>query len=199
MLDKLLQWCGRVLGYPKHFDILNDRDGSLYLRRYFLLGSSSSGSTNSAGQASTGNLFPRWKRAVYLHVMYRPDKDRCHHDHPWGFTTLVLWGGYYEEVSLLAKDGVPYAKVERYNRPGIVRRNKALHTHRVSYLPRGRCYTLVLRGPKERTWGFWSGLTPRWLKWTTFGRLPGNAKVLWCADSDYVPEHMIQEAEHGGR
>lgn len=65
----------RLLTRLRHIDI--DLEGDLYLRRWWLLGHKNS---------NTG--------ALMLHKMYRPDADRCHHDHPWPFTTLVLWGGY---------------------------------------------------------------------------------------------------------
>lgn len=187
-MDRILQWCFRVFGYPMFFDIMDPNVGSVYLRRYFLIGSSSSGSTNSRGGKSIGNLFPDWNRAVYLHVMYRPDKDRCHHDHPWPFTTLVLWGGYEEEITKHELYGDAFdqpvlvrEEVTRWNRPGVIRRNPAMHTHRVSKLPNGKCYTLVLRGQKERTWGFWSGLG-LWTKWTVFDALSEDKKTLWCED-----------------
>lgn len=37
-------------------------------------------------------------RELKLHIMLRSDNDREMHDHPWGFWSLVLSGGYDEEV-----------------------------------------------------------------------------------------------------
>lgn len=190
-MDRFLQWCQRTFGYPQHFDI--DLDGDLYLRRYFLLGSSASGSTKT----SVGNFFPNAKRAVYLHVMYRPDRDRCHHDHPWPFTTLVLWGGYHEEITHTQYSlSHPKRFSQRWNRAGMIRRNPATHTHRVSHLPAGRAYTLVFRGPKARTWGFLSA-AGNWIRWTVFGRLAQEKKVLWCEDELPVQDEIDAHAEEG--
>ena len=37
----------------------------------------------------------RWG-SLYLHEFKRSDHDRCLHDHPWPFTTLILRGGYWD-------------------------------------------------------------------------------------------------------
>ncbi len=41
--------------------------------------------------------------ALYLHIFHRSDADSGdkfgnYHDHPWPFTTWILWNGYVEEV-----------------------------------------------------------------------------------------------------
>jgi hypothetical protein len=49
-------------------------------------------------------LFKRWSIAlpcgwsIKLHHLLRPDYDRCPHDHPWNFWSLILWGGYEEII-----------------------------------------------------------------------------------------------------
>lgn len=191
-MERLLQWMLARLGWPQYFDIKDDF-GDVYLRRYFLVGSSSSGSTGSVG-----SLFPKWSRAIYLHVMYRQDRDRCHHDHPWPFLTIVLWGGYDEEVTVHETLFTPGEKYTRRNRPGTVRYNRATHTHRVSNLPKGRCYTLVFRGRKARTWGFWSGMG-QWIRWNVFTKgLHPTSKVLWCEDAYVVTPEDEERAKADG-
>ena len=103
-------------------------DGTVYLRRWTLL-----------------NL--RVVK-VMLHKMERPDYARQLHDHPWSFATLVLRGGYIEQYQ------TPQGLAWRHNRPGRVRFNRAEHAHVVFALPRGTCWTLVVRGPRRRAWGF---------------------------------------------
>lgn len=39
----------------------------------------------------------RWF-AVYIHKIYKADKDPFVHNHPWNFFSIVLWGGYYEDT-----------------------------------------------------------------------------------------------------
>lgn len=110
-----------------------------------------------------------------VHKMVRPDHDRCLHDHPWRFISLVLYGGYYEEI-----DGL---KQPRWNYPGKFIFNKPQHMHRISKLPRGVCWTLVLAGNKVREWGFKT--REGWKHWTEFLD-PENLKrfTLWCKDND---------------
>jgi hypothetical protein len=113
----------------RRFDILAP-DRSLYLRRWIL-------------------WLPFGFR-LYLHKMVAPDYAIELHDHPWPFLTLVLRGGYEERYQ--STDGV----ASRWNPPGMVRINRARHTHAVSGLPNGTCWTLVLRGRRWRRWGFWT-------------------------------------------
>lgn len=98
---------------------------------------------------------------------------------------MVLWGGYVEEVTVdLYPDahGPAGAWVKgvmvRNNRPGMVLWRRAEHTHRIAALPRGYCYTLVLRMRKRRKWGFH---TPQgWIGWREF--IDTRGAVAWCAE-----------------
>lgn len=134
---------------------IKDRAGErVYLTRWHLIG----------GQYSRiGGLM--------LHKMHRPDDDACHHDHPWSFWTLVLRGGYVEEVT--QKDGRIRT---RHNRPGMLLYRPAEHTHRIHALPKGSCWTLVLRFRRRRDWGFHT--QDGWVPWRRFIDLRGA--VAWC-------------------
>lgn len=146
---------------------IQGRDGSVYLTRYRF------------------PLLFGW--AVLLHIMRRPDEDRCLHDHPWWFVSLVLWGGYWEEFQAKTGGGVVvgdgsggYAfRQMRFNRPGMLLFRPALHTHRIVELPKGKAVTLVLRGPARRNWGF-RRTDGSWLAWDA----PGAWKrlVAWCQE-----------------
>lgn len=106
--------------------------------------------------------------SVMLHKFLRSDADRCLHDHPWGFVSVILSGGYYEET--------PEGKFWR--RPGSVLFRPAKWRHRVFLEVRERIvggrlfvytvkpWTLVIRGRRSRTWGFWT--KNGWMKWTDF-------------------------------
>jgi hypothetical protein len=132
-------------GWFFRFDIHDEDDGSLYLRRFVL------------ARAPFGS--------VYLHHIVRSDRDRCLHDHPWNSLIAVLWGGYREELG--AADGSSQLVTRR---PGSIRRMSAVTRHRVLLNERdGRevpAWTLFIVTRKVRQWGFW---TPTgWVQWRTF-------------------------------
>lgn len=79
---------------------------------------------------------------VYVHNILRSDRDRHLHDHPWSFWTLILEGKYREHML----DGV----VERGK--GSIGWRPATSLHRVEIVE--PAWTLVVCGPKWRTWGF---------------------------------------------
>lgn len=105
--------------------------------------------------------------ALYLHVFLGSD-DCNPHSHPWGFCSLILWGGYTEITPaawLHKRDNGPFYGLrtlpvgERrvWYWPGSILRRPASWIHRIE---RGRWtpVTLVLTGRKCRSWGFY---TPR--------------------------------------
>lgn len=174
MIARLVAWfLARLLTYE-----IRSRDGSeLYLTRRWIFGHKTS----------------KW--ALMLHQMHTPDPDACHHDHPWRFWTLILKGGYIEEMSGGLFGGDVHT---RTNRPGTLLYRSALHTHRISELLAPECWTLVLRGPYERSWGFHT--EQGWIWWETFIAGRTSRAVAWCADQ--MPWHQraraSQEAEYLG-
>lgn len=120
--------------------VITGGDGTPYLIRYTLLKT-------------------RWG-AVYLHKFLRSDEDRCLHDHPWPFISLILKGGYVEETP----EGC------RFYPPGSVLFRPAQWKHRVHlYYAGGKLvqpWTLVVRGKKKREWGFWT--VDGWKPWKYF-------------------------------
>lgn len=112
----------------------------------------------------------KWSR-IYLHVMGRPDDDRELHDHPWGFRTIVLWGGY-DEVSHVMRREYDYVPDDKdpfkswlepagamlSDRLGWLstRYRPAEHAHLITKLHTKRVVTLVFRdAQRSRNWGFW--------------------------------------------
>ena len=89
-----------------------------------------------------------------LHRFTRPEPHANPHDHPWGFETTILSGGYVEEVfTLLPGGGWQSDFVERA--PGSRHLIDADHIHRIVSLPCGESWTLVRAGPHERQTLFW--------------------------------------------
>jgi hypothetical protein len=137
--------------------IANDRSdigrpvGGTYLTRWTLRGSRFTGTST----------------AVFLHHFHRGDDDSALHCHPWPFTSVILWGGYYEHT--LGRDGIIR---RRWYGPGRVLTRKAEHRHRVELPPGRDCWTLVFRGVKERSWFFHclvgNRLTGKVVPWRSF-------------------------------
>lgn len=88
----------------------------------------------------------------YIHHIAGPDPGLDVHDHPWAFRTFILWGGYSE---LCAEDirvpevvvGRRWARWSWHSMPLTV-------AHRIISV-KPRTWTLVLRGPTRRAWGFY--------------------------------------------
>lgn len=94
--------------------------------------------------------------AIRLHHFLRSDEDKCLHDHPWPFVSIILRGGYYEET----EEGT------HWRRRGSVLRRPAEWRHRV-LIPYGRhAWTLVITGTECRNWGFWTN--EGWRSWRIF-------------------------------
>ena len=98
--------------------------------------------------------------AIYLHWFHRSDADDLH-DHPWDYTSLILWRGYIEQT--------PEGRT-RY-RPGNVLKRPATWKHRVVLIDGRGAASLVFRGPYLRDWGFWVGNV--WTHWVTYFREKG--------------------------
>ncbi len=142
LLDRLLM---RVF---KH-RVIENSCGEPYLIRYFVLGSSHSRSRLFDG-------------AVYLHHIIRSDEDRALHDHPWKFTSLILWGGYVEVLPHMRGYEKTYREVA-YKAPAIVK-HEAADSHRL--ILEEPAWTLVFRGPKVRGLGFHAD--GRWVPWAEY-------------------------------
>jgi len=127
-----------ILSRVEWFDIANAA-GDVFMRRYKLL------------RTPLGN--------VYLHHIRRSDEDRCLHDHPWPFVTLILAGGYREVL--------PGGR--RWREPGSFLSRRATFAHRIEV--DRPAWSLVFVGPKCRAWGFFT-----LAGWRQF--LPGQARPI---------------------
>ena len=95
----------------------------------------------------------RWF-SIKVHHILRSDEDRCEHDHPWPFVSLILTGGYWEWVN----------GERTWCKPGRLLRRPVHWRHRLE-LP-SPVWTIVVTGRKMRAWGFW---TPcGWVPWRTY-------------------------------
>lgn len=101
----------------------------------------------------------RWFGA-FLHKFLAPD-DECLHDHPWGFVSFIISGGYWEIVKH-EDDGVTYY-TRKWHGPFSLLFRRATHTHRVELEPGRTPITFVIVGDKVRNWGFHTSFG--WLPW----------------------------------
>ena len=94
--------------------------------------------------------FRRWRLFacpwfdVCLHNFQRADKDEHLHDHPWDFVSIVLKGSYIEE-----SEAGP-----SFRRALSIARKKATDLHKVAFLEAPSVWTLVIRSPRRREWGY---------------------------------------------
>lgn len=116
---------------------------------------------------------------IMLHRIYRPDRQRDLHDHPWNFFSLVLRGSYVEAVPC---DGCAlYGCSQKESEPAVPHNalkrrrwwnyKKAEDRHSISECSRRPVWTLVFTGRKRRVWGFWVDGGTRWVKWTEYDKV----------------------------
>lgn len=122
-----------------------------------------------------------------LHVFHRSDADRCLHDHPWAFVSLILWRGYTEvlptwenrhHILSYGGDGIRWMAQTRERRwPGMILYRPANWTHRVE-LPEGKkAVTLIWTSPRrtdrDAKVGDWGFYTPKgWTPWRQYTQGP---------------------------
>lgn len=130
-----------------------------YLHRFYLLG----------GSKSSSRFLPGG-RALYLHRFVRSDLDEMH-DHPWAFWVYVLSGGYYEHTPGPGWHQGSGLEAVTWMAPGTLAYRPANWIHRVA-IPAGReSWSLILRGEKEKSWGFFCaaganrGKPPAFVNW----------------------------------
>ena len=101
---------------------------------------------------------------VFIHKFLKSDPDDLH-NHPWGFFTFILAGGYWEytyEESLpkVCLNPTPPKDVEtnlvkKWRGPGFFQSVSAQHTHRIELDPeRSDCWTLFNPRLRIQKWGF---------------------------------------------
>lgn len=93
--------------------------------------------------------FRRWRLlqlsffAIYIHQIFQSDADAHSHNHPWGFISFILNGGYLEENS----KGVciPYTT-------GSIIHHSAEEFHKIKLIR--PTTSLVFTYGKPKSWGF---------------------------------------------
>lgn len=137
--------------------ILDRESKSPYLNRYYLL-------------LKDRKKFPF---NIFLHQFLRSDPDDLH-DHPFGYATLILKGGYWEWVPTFDTiRNVINGEKRVWRGAGHFRTCKAESYHRIELEPGVDCWTLFMPGPQKREWGFlthknWNLRTFKWIHYTKY-------------------------------
>ena len=116
----------------------------------------------------------RWRlihRALFgvrRHQIVRSDADRELHDHPFSFVSIILRGGYYEHTvdgrkTWYGPGSIIFRSASALHRLELLRERDGAFDHFSTERP---AWTLVLRGPIRREWGFLCGDT--WVPWQRF-------------------------------
>lgn len=96
-------------------------------------------------------LFKTPRGGLYVHHWHRPDADKDCHDHPWVFWSLILKGGYTEELRRPATNPSPLLMVrQRFS----LHRTSLSDAHRVRSLEPDT-WTLLWVGRRQQDWGFY--------------------------------------------
>ena len=107
-------------------------------------------------RSKAGELhFRRWRIVetpilrIYIHHILKADEDLHAHSHPWSFFSLVLNGGYWENIV--------GARIHRL--PGSVVHRHANDFHKVDAIdatvaPQQGCWTLVVAYGRRQEWGY---------------------------------------------
>jgi len=125
--------------------IILDREGKdTYIERYYLL--------------FPQNSHPQWFGFnLLLHHICQSDPEGLH-DHPWGWGSLILKGGYWEET--------PEGRFWR--KRGSLRFRGATALHRLEIdrdRANGETWTLFFIGHRHREWGFLTE-SGQWVQWS---------------------------------
>jgi len=136
LLSKLLDKIGRRR-------VITDREGKIpYLIRYYIF-------------LKERKNFPF---NITIHKVLVSDEPTLH-DHPWGYATLILKGGYWEHVPIFSKEGNVCGATKYWRGPGHFRRRDAndLHWLELAKDADGNeipCWSLFFMGRKQKEWGF---------------------------------------------
>ena len=119
-----------IMDKTGHKRIIRDRvDDDDYLVRYYIF-------MKDRAQSFPFNIF--------IHKFLKSDPDDLH-DHPWGFFTLILYGGYWEYTT----------EGKFWRAPGYFNKVDSSWTHRVELKKNTPCWTLFIPFQNNRKWGFY--------------------------------------------
>lgn len=96
------------------------------------------------------HLHGPWPFSAVIHRFTQADGNGDPHDHPWRFRSIILKGGYREEIFDLA--GNSYF-IDRRVGDSFV--NKANHIHRIVEIFEPECWTIIMPEGESKKSGFY--------------------------------------------
>jgi hypothetical protein len=105
----------------------------------------------------------RWRGwQLSIHKWLRSDSDRALHDHKADNLSIILNSGYFEtffhpysDPTILGDTVMPFVYYEKFRWPLVPYFRKAETPHRVRLPAGGPVWSIWLRWPQRRRWGYW--------------------------------------------
>jgi len=96
--------------------------------------------------------FRRWRLLktpwfeIYVHGIYMEDLDEHLHNHPWKIWTMIIWGGYFEEL---------HTGRHRLRTFGYMSYVKISDFHKIKKMHKVPTYSLAIVGKRTSSdWGY---------------------------------------------
>lgn len=117
--------------------------------------------------------------AIYIHRIYKADKDLHLHSHPWNFATIVLDGSYEEEyLSHESNGGVIISeKKTRIKHCGSFAFGTRRYFHKIKSIVHGPITTLFLTLGNKQPWYYSLGLGDKRIDSEEYRRLKHEGKL----------------------
>lgn len=134
---------------------------------------------------------------IWLHHFQRPDADRHVHDHPWSAISLILVGGYIEE--LLEQSGDQFIRSLRSLTAPAVNMIRPSLKHRIARVSPGT-WTLMIVGKRHgKGWGHYPDGVTR-VKSSTgtpsdWWRTAGNRDEVYAGARNHPDQAVMREAD----
>ena len=106
---------------------------------------------------------------ITLHKVLVSDEPTLH-DHPWGYATFILKGGYWEHIPIHSIEGAVVGSTKVWRGPGHFRVRSAddLHWLELEKDSNGNeipCWSLFFMGRKQKEWGFMDHVKNKGFRW----------------------------------
>ena len=106
---------------------------------------------------------------ITLHKVLVSDEPVLH-DHPWGYATLILKGGYWEHIPVRSQEGNVVGSTRVWRGPGHFRKRTAddLHWLELAKDTEGNeipCWSLFFMGKQTKEWGFMDHVKYEGFRW----------------------------------
>lgn len=122
------------------------KNGEVYMYRWWLF--------NPYDNETRKRKYPWIPFSVRVHRIMKPDDDRHLHDHPWNARTVILRGGYIEEVPDDSPRMFTDNRQQFYRVAGDTHRLRPGQYHRITHVTSRGAYTLFITGKNQPGWSF---------------------------------------------